>query len=191
MLTFIVSFTPLGKPSESIQSGNYGSPPNAWWWLKQSVIYFGGLFGMKICVLIIFILMPWISRVGDWALGWTEGNERLQIAFVMMIFPLIMNGLQYYIIDSFIKKKADDDDDGSPARGQGDGLGRYHAPVVQSGDLDDEDSELDGRGQKLSTTANDHEYDPHFDGDEPTVSSSSSSRQAEDRRVPSELLPKE
>ena len=60
---------------------------------------------MKICVLIIFIMMPWISKAGDWALGWTEGNEKLQIAFVMMIFPLIMNALQYYIIDSFIKLK--------------------------------------------------------------------------------------
>lgn len=60
---------------------------------------------MKICVLIIFLILPWISRIGDWALKWTEGNERLQIVFVMMLFPLIMNALQYYIIDSFIKLK--------------------------------------------------------------------------------------
>jgi hypothetical protein len=61
--------------------------------------------GMKFCVLIIFILCPWLPRVGDWALGWTEGNEKLQIFFVMMLFPLIMNALQYYIIDSYIKKQ--------------------------------------------------------------------------------------
>lgn len=40
------------------------------------------------------------------ALRWTEGSEALQIAFVMFIFPVIMNGLQYYIIDSFIKDPA-------------------------------------------------------------------------------------
>ncbi|KOS18954.1 Vacuolar membrane protein [Escovopsis weberi] len=91
-------------PLDSIQSGYYGHPPRSWWWLKQSFIYFSSLFGMKICVLIIFIMMPWISRVGDWALRWTEGDEKLQVAFVMMIFPLIMNAIQYYIIDSFIKK---------------------------------------------------------------------------------------
>ena len=101
--TAAVSYTPLGRPLESIQSGNYGRPPNAWWWLKQSIIYFCGLFGMKICVLIIFLTMPWISRIGDWALSWTDGNEELQIVFVMMLFPLIMNAMQYYIIDSFIK----------------------------------------------------------------------------------------
>ncbi|KAK6193454.1 T-complex protein 1 subunit delta [Pestalotiopsis sp. IQ-011] len=103
VFTGLVSYTPLGKPAESIQSGNYGSPPKTWWWIKQSIIYFCGLFGMKICVLILFLILPWIARVGDWALGWTEGNEKLQIVFVMMLFPLIMNAMQYYIIDSFIK----------------------------------------------------------------------------------------
>ena len=30
----------------------------------------------------------------------------MQITFVMLIFPLVMNGMQYYIIDSFIKDPA-------------------------------------------------------------------------------------
>ncbi|KAK8019550.1 hypothetical protein PG990_004688 [Apiospora arundinis] len=108
VITGLASYTPFGKPAESIQSGYYGRPPNALWWLKQSLIYFCGLFGMKICVLILFLVLPWISRIGDWALGWTEGNERLQIVFVMMLFPLIMNAMQYYIIDGFIKKQESD-----------------------------------------------------------------------------------
>ena len=98
------------KPPESIQSGNYGQPPKWTWWLKQAVLYFFGLLSMKACVFLIFELCPWIIVVGNWALRWTEGNEAIQIAFVMLIFPLIMNALQYYIIDSFIKKKASDPD---------------------------------------------------------------------------------
>ncbi|KAH8762513.1 vacuolar membrane protein-domain-containing protein [Diaporthe sp. PMI_573] len=137
VFTGLVSYTPLGQPPESIQSGNYGNPPNAWWWLKQSVIYFCGLFGMKLCVLIIFLMLPWISRVGDWALGWTEGNERVQIVFVMMLFPLIMNAMQYYIIDSFIKKPASKDEneghDGSGASG-----GTYER-IAEPGSDDDPD----------------------------------------------------
>ena len=103
--------TALANPPESIQSGNYGSPPRYTWWMKQSLIYFLGLLGMKFCVFILFALFPWLGRVGDWALEWTEGNEALQVAFVMLIFPLIMNALQYYIIDTFIKKGNTDDDD--------------------------------------------------------------------------------
>lgn len=110
VLNIGASYTPLAKPPESIQSGHYGDPPQATWWLKQSMIYFFGLLGMKVCVFIIFYLLPWIGRVGDWALKWTEGNEAVQITFVMFIFPLIMNGVQYYIIDIFIKKKMDEKD---------------------------------------------------------------------------------
>ncbi|KAI9812027.1 MAG: hypothetical protein M1827_004919 [Pycnora praestabilis] len=105
LLTYAFSLTPLGNPPESIQSGHYGQPPKATWWFKQSIIYFLGLFGMKICVFCIFQILPWISRVGDWALKWTEGNEQLQVFFVMLFFPVVMNALQYYIIDSFIKGK--------------------------------------------------------------------------------------
>ncbi|KAL7792941.1 vacuolar membrane domain-containing protein [Trichoderma ceciliae] len=191
VFTALASFTPFGKPAESVQSGYYGNPPNAWWWLKQSFIYFAGLFGMKLCVLIIFIMMPWISRVGDWALGWTEGNEKLQVAFVMMIFPLIMNALQYYIIDSFIKRQVtdhellpseddDDDDDYERRRSSSDGIGR---------DSQDETPvKINGR----SRSNMDGEYDPEVDGDAPTITSSGSNQHAsKSNGVSVELLPKE
>ncbi|PTB81466.1 hypothetical protein M440DRAFT_1387874 [Trichoderma longibrachiatum ATCC 18648] len=178
------------KPAESIKSGYYGNPPNVWWWLKQSVIYFAGLFGMKLCVLVIFIMMPWISQVGDWALRWTEGNEKLQVAFVMMIFPLIMNALQYYIIDSFIKGKEmdhellpsednDDDDDDYERRGTGSGgIGS---------DQDETPIKYNGRARN-----GDEEYDPDVDGDAPTIHGSSSSRPgSKPSGVSVDLFPKE
>lgn len=143
---------------------------------------------MKICVLIIFILMPWISKVGDWALGWTDGNERLQIAFVMMIFPLIMNGLQYYIIDSFIKKKEvdhqqlpSDEPEGRLHNYQSRTRLRNHASAV-----DDSDSDSDFGGQDAETVGSkkkgnvEHvEYDPDLDGDAPAAMGNSSSRGAD------------
>jgi hypothetical protein len=115
VLTALFSLTPVGNPPESIVSGNYGSPPRTFWWFKQSIIYFIGLMGMKFCVLLIFLLAPWISRVGDWALRWTEGDEALQVIFVMLVFPVIMNATQYYIIDSFIKNQAPGDHEQIPS----------------------------------------------------------------------------
>lgn len=154
LTTILASYTALGDPPESIQSGNYGYPPNAVWWLKQALIYFIGLFGMKVVVLILFLAFPWLARVGDWALKWTEGNERLQIAFVMMLFPLIMNAFQYYVIDTYIKKRApadevsqghvpipSDDDDDTEASAEGDAPRhhRYDDPLPDSDDDDDVD----------------------------------------------------
>ena len=130
LLHYGFSLTPVGNPPESIQSGNYGQPPKTAWWFKQSMIYFLGLLGMKICVFFIFQILPWIVIVGDWALRWTEGNETVQVFFVMLLFPVIMNALQYYIIDSFIKNQkptdheaipSDDRDDDDHEDGDGDG----------------------------------------------------------------------
>lgn len=200
-----MSYTRLGQPAESIQSGNYGNPPKVWWWLKQSVIYFCGLFGMKFCVLVIFLSMPWISRVGDWALSWTEGNEKVQIVFVMMLFPLIMNALQYYIIDSFIKKQASADGDDGSGEGRsaagsyerisevgsdedGEG-GRHHHHHGEN--LEEETFVKSGAGTQVKQIQRpgDEEYDPDIDGDESTVTAGGSSLGKGD--VPSELLPKE
>lgn len=104
ILNSIAQYTPLANPPESIKSGNYGRPPKAFWWFKQAIIYFIGLLGMKICVFFLIQLLPFIVKVGDWALRWTEGNAAVQIIFVMLLFPVIMNAIQYYIIDTFIKK---------------------------------------------------------------------------------------
>ncbi|KAI1345202.1 vacuolar membrane protein-domain-containing protein [Xylariaceae sp. FL0016] len=194
--TKLVSYTPMGKPPESIQSGHYGSPPNAWWWLKQSIIYFCGLFGMKICVLVIFLVLPWISRVGDWALKWTEGNERVQIAFVMMLFPLIMNALQYYIIDNFIKMK-ETEHERLPAHDN-----HEHDPFADAlEDSDDESSSGESNqsvklsnSKTFSTSAAKNskdgreEYDPTMDGQTVTESSKT---QEEQGLLPKELVPRE
>lgn len=142
VLTAGFSLTPLGNPPESIQSGNYGNPPRVTRWLKQSMIYFLGLLGMKMCVFFIFQLLPWIVQIGDWALRWTEGNEAYQIAFVMLIFPLIMNALQYYIIDSFIKNKTVEREEESGD----DEVGEDGALLADDDSLDQEDARKeDGR----------------------------------------------
>ena len=182
LLTYAFSLTPLASPPESIQSGNYGRPPKTSWWLKQSFVYFLGLLGMKFCVFIIFQLCPWIIRVGDWALKWTEGNAMVQIFFVMLFFPVVMNALQYYIIDSFIKdqKPADHeaipDEDGDESENGGHGRSR------SSGGHDGADSnDVNERTAKDGTEVKVHEdkdrprlrvdpkkideYDPMTDGE--------------------------
>lgn len=150
-----------------------------------------GLMGMKTCVLIIFLVLPWISQVGDWALRWTEGNEQLQVFFVMLFFPVIMNATQYYIIDSFIKNQkpleheplATDDEYDGTAEVTHFGEESGSSDEINSGDEDDvpEDLEVKTKLPKKRVTSlkDRHNYDPQVDGESsPTVvgSSSSSSR---------------
>lgn len=185
LLTHAFSLTPLGNPPESIQSGNYGRPPKAKWWLKQSFIYFLGLLGMKCCVFFIFHICPWIIRVGDWALRWTEGNEMVQVFFVMLFFPVVMNAIQYYIIDSFIKNQKpsehestpseegdeDDDEDGRPRQRRSRDGGPSGAACSETEDEAIEDvteikvSEGKDRSRLKVGPRKLDEYDPAIDGE--------------------------
>lgn len=174
LLTHAFLLTPIGDPPESIQSGNYGRPPRTKWWLKQSFIYFFGLLGMKFCVFLIFQICPWIVRVGNWALRWTEGNDALQIFFVMLFFPVIMNALQYYIIDSFIKQQKpqdhepipgeDGEDDGVDEHGQRGEVGDGTGEVTLNEGLGDKTMDGD-KTQARVKSKNVDEYDPAIDGE--------------------------
>lgn len=91
------------------QSGVYGDPPfieQLKKWGKQLMVYILSLIIMKVIVVGLFHLCPWISDFGDWVLQWTVGNYRLQVVFVMLIFPLVMNIMQFWVIDTFIKHKS-------------------------------------------------------------------------------------
>ena len=192
LLTYGFSLTPIGKPPASIQTGNYGRPPKVAWWLKQSFIYFLGLLGMKACVFVIFQLCPWIVRVGDWALKWTEGNETVQVFFVMLFFPVVMNALQYYIIDGFIKDQKSLEHEPFPDQEHNHDDGRVRRPQASGDDERLYDSQDTSFAHSESTGAADNrdrrlppdritklmvhpknldEYDPAKDGETtPTIS---------------------
>ncbi|OCT46330.1 Vacuolar membrane protein [Cladophialophora carrionii] len=195
ILTIGARYTPLARPPESIESGHYGTPPKAGWWAKQCLLYFLGLIGMKICVFIIFQLCPWLGRVGDWALRWTEGNEAVQIAFVMFIFPLIMNALQYYIIDTFIKQKNRPQLDGGE-HNERERDGEHGALLAEDGPGDgrsvDEDEAHKARNVSPSPKRSDQleriiSYDPDKDGELDSTrqdgASSSLTAEAEDEAI--------
>ncbi|KAL9066359.1 MAG: hypothetical protein Q9157_007170 [Trypethelium eluteriae] len=149
LLHYAFSLTPLAKPPGSLKSGYYGDPPHWSWYIKQSFIYFLGLLGMKFCVYVLFQMLPWLPWVGDWALKWTEGNTAIQIVFVMFIFPLVMNAIQYYIVDSFIKEQ-------SGNQGQ----------EGQSGEGTDPTEDNDERGRLIAEDENaliDEEEEEHGD----------------------------
>lgn len=89
-----------------IESGVYGHPPQwrAFW--KQAGVYVLAMILMKIVLATSFIIFPWLDYIGAFLLKWTDNNPDLQVAFVMLIFPLFMNALQYYLIDNIIESNS-------------------------------------------------------------------------------------
>lgn len=122
-----------------------------------------GLMGMKLCVLVIFLVLPWLAIVGDWALSWTEGNERVQVLFSMMLFPLIMNAMQYYIIDSYIKKK-DDGHERIPTEEQSESEDSFDDALIISDEGSSSESDEEPKG-KAKTNSKYRKGSRHRDGE--------------------------
>lgn len=134
---------------------------------------------MKFFVFVIFQLCPWIIRVGNWALKWTEDNEKLQVFFVMLFFPVVMNALQYYIIDGFIKNQKPSDHEQIPSEDENEDAAEEWRETDADYNSAGEDDELVNKALKPEAklpSKNIDEYDPLKDGERSGGSSSSSSR---------------
>lgn len=108
---------------EGFRSGEYGSPPSFIYWLRQFVVYLSCLTVMKLVVVGLFALWPGIFKIGKWLLSWLGNKDAAQVilyvAFssslthftllivgvrsVMGLFPIIMNVVQFWLIDSIVK----------------------------------------------------------------------------------------
>lgn len=107
---------------KGLKSGQYGNPPSVMYWVRQAAVYIFALATMKLLVLALFAFWPGIYAVGDWLLGWTtlfEGESVQVILYVdsfrslrttsrtfysvMGVFPMIMNVVQFWLIDSIVK----------------------------------------------------------------------------------------
>ncbi|KAF9266294.1 hypothetical protein L218DRAFT_897361 [Marasmius fiardii PR-910] len=90
---------------QGFESGIYGKPPSITFWARQAAVYVFSLTTMKFMVIGLLALFPGLYKIGAWLLSWTwtEEGDDLQVIFTMGIFPIIMNVLQFWIIDSIVK----------------------------------------------------------------------------------------
>ncbi|KAJ8324677.1 hypothetical protein BDV3_004904 [Batrachochytrium dendrobatidis] len=86
-------------------SGEYGNPPRFMPWFKQLCLFITAWFFVKLLVVISLELFPFLGIFGKWVLSplTAIGDPRFQIVVVMLIFPLIMNIVQAWLIDMVIK----------------------------------------------------------------------------------------
>ena len=84
----------------TISSGYYGDSPQFKIWIGQFMIYLTALISMKMLVVLI-IKIGHLGGVVETLLF--SMNEHVQVILVMFIIPLIMNIVQFWLIDQGIK----------------------------------------------------------------------------------------
>ena len=77
--------------------------PRIEYWLKQLGSYLFVLFLMKMAVLAVLAIFPFLFDVGSWILGLFGSHKDYQVLFSMALFPLAMNVLQFWLIDSLLR----------------------------------------------------------------------------------------
>ena len=76
-------------------------------WFKQTALFITAWFFVKLTVQIALTTFPFFAQFAQWLLSPLEkGDSRVQVIVVMLIFPLIMNVVQAWLIDMVIKGKS-------------------------------------------------------------------------------------
>lgn len=86
-----------------IVSGQYGNPPEFAAFAKQAGLYMIALILAKVFLYLILYTVPFLDDWGAYLISWTNFDLRVQILFVMFIFPAVMNAVQYYLVDTMIQ----------------------------------------------------------------------------------------
>lgn len=105
---FLVFFMKIARclKLEIRETGDYGSPPKSKEFLKQLTVFSLVVIISKIVLLIIEIQFSnEMDAAGVFVFGGFDLGPRTKLMLVMVIGPLVMNALQFWVIDNFLKVK--------------------------------------------------------------------------------------
>lgn len=96
----------LFKGAACLDYGNYGSPPQWSACLAQAASWQGFCLLMKLsaCTFMVALQGPLVF-IGNALLSALDPTPKAKLFVVMVMTPLMMNSLQYWVTDSFIKKR--------------------------------------------------------------------------------------
>jgi hypothetical protein len=87
--------------------GDYGEPPQLTIWLKQLVAWIVVIFSTKaVIALAILVCEKPLAAAALWLFAPLQPYPRTELAIVMIACPCLMNALQFWVQDSFLKKDA-------------------------------------------------------------------------------------
>lgn len=93
------------NPYVRFETGNYGKTPSIKKWFYQMTIWILILSATKwLVVLIIYLSQNFLSPVADVLLLPFRISAELELLFVMILFPIILNSIQFWVQDNFLKE---------------------------------------------------------------------------------------
>ncbi len=161
------------RMAANFKSGDYGSPGNIHWgkYFRQLFIWLFIVSVMKCTMVLIMIIghIPLVA-IASGILSPFDYSAEFKLIIVMVFTPLLMNTVQFWITDSFTKKKPTatvvetkkggkgetEDNDGNPTDAPV-GLQYEHVPLTEEADDEGELSEFPA--SPFAVLFNNPEYD--------------------------------
>lgn len=165
------------RMAANFKSGDYGSPGNIHWgkYFRQLFVWLFIVSVMKCTMVLIMVIghIPLIA-IASGILSPFDYNAQFKLIIVMVFTPLLMNTVQFWITDSFTKKKQPtaasvelsqkpgkgsvDEDEANPANAPV-GLQYEHVPLTE--ELDDEGDLSEFPASPFAVLFNNPEVDGH------------------------------
>ena len=80
---------------KGFESGQYGDPPSPSFWGRQAAVYVMSLLTMKLLVLLLVAIAPFLSSSAEWLLGWF-GDDTQVVLYVYLCDPFRLTVADYY-----------------------------------------------------------------------------------------------
>ncbi|KAK9712710.1 hypothetical protein K7432_006962 [Basidiobolus ranarum] len=87
-----------------LRIGEYGHPPDVLIWLRQLGWFIGMSMVNKLLLLVIYSI-PFVLPIVRALLAPFRPLPKIEVVFVMLLFPLVMNIMQFWLIDQLLKEK--------------------------------------------------------------------------------------
>lgn len=71
---------------KGFESGVYGDPPSFKYWPRQAALYVLSLMTMKLLVIGLLILFPFLFTIGEWLLSWTWTGDGDALQVILYVF---------------------------------------------------------------------------------------------------------
>ncbi|CAG9332988.1 unnamed protein product [Blepharisma stoltei] len=93
----------------SFKSGYYGEYPDWGTWAFQAIVWICIVLSMKILIVGVMVVFgKSIEYTGEILLAPLSDYPRLELLCIMIIFPILINGLVFWVTDGFLKMNEKD-----------------------------------------------------------------------------------
>ncbi|GAB9472770.1 hypothetical protein Gpo141_00009940 [Globisporangium polare] len=135
-------------------TGDYGNPIRIRNWLAQLLSWILIIFLTKLVIAIFIVALEKpLGAIAMWVFTPLQPYPRVELALVMIACPVLMNALQFWIQDSFLKKDIRDDCVlvASSSKSQGDHVSEKSALTDASSSSSSSPSSSDGENRRNKT----------------------------------------